>query len=76
MLYTPYSALTHTFDPFHVVLIALTLVTAGIVVAMAETGVSVTWTLLVVAATPWIMGNELRGHRHNEQVLAALWEER
>lgn len=78
LLYALYSALTHTFDPFHLVLIALTLATAGIAVAMAESGAPVTWTLLVVAATPWItvVGYELRGHRHNEQVLAGLREER
>ena len=30
------------------------------------------WCLLVLALTPWVtvVGYELRGHRHNEEVLA------
>jgi hypothetical protein len=33
-----------------------------------------TWSLLVLAATPWVsvVGYELRGHRHNAEVLADL----
>jgi low temperature requirement protein LtrA len=68
-----YALITLTFDPFHLVLLA---VTAAVVVAgvlMAQAGVSLEWCLLVLAATPWVtvVGYETIGHRHGEAVLAA-----
>jgi hypothetical protein len=54
--------------------------TAGSVVVMvgalllSAAGLDLTWSLLVLAATPWVtvVGYELRGHRHDAQVLAEL----
>jgi hypothetical protein len=41
---------------------------------MAAAGVSMPWCLIVLSLSPWVtvVGYELRGHRHNEEVLAAL----
>ena len=46
----------------------------GAGVAMVASGASLTWSLLVVALTPWVtvVGYETVGHRHNERVLAEL----
>jgi low temperature requirement protein LtrA len=68
-----YTLITLTFDPFHLLLIA---VTAAIVIAgveMAQAGVPLEWCLLVLAFTPWVtvIGYETIGHRHEEAVLAA-----
>jgi hypothetical protein len=43
-------------------------------VALAAAGASLAWCLLVLALSPWIsvLGYELRGHRHDEEVLASL----
>jgi hypothetical protein len=43
-------------------------------VALVASGASLTWSLLVVALTPWVtvVGYETVGHRHNERVLADL----
>ena len=74
LLYTLYAVLTRTFDPFHVVLIALSAVVLGAGVIMVAAGASLTWSLLVVALTPWVtvVGYETVGHRHNAEVLAGL----
>jgi low temperature requirement protein LtrA len=74
LLYVLYVQLTHSVDPFHLLLVAGS---AGVLVAgvaLAAAGVSLTWALLVVAFTPWVtvIGYEAVGHRHNEDVLAAL----
>jgi low temperature requirement protein LtrA len=69
-----YAQITRTVDPFHLVLLAVAFafLAGGIVLAVA--GVPVVWCLLVLAATPWVtvVGYEAVGHRHNEEVLAAL----
>ncbi len=41
-------------------------------------GASMAWCLLVLALTPWVtvVGYELAGHRHNEEVLARLARDR
>lgn len=72
-VYVLYTFLTLTFDPFHLLMLAIT---AAVLVAgalMARAGVSIEWCLLVLAATPWvtIVGYETIGHRHNEAVVAA-----
>jgi hypothetical protein len=43
-------------------------------VSLAAAGAWVAWCLLVLALAPWVtvLGYELRGHRHNEEVLANL----
>lgn len=68
-----YTLLTLTFDPFHMVLLALTAAVMVAGVLMARAGVPLEWCLLVLAATPWVtvVGYETIGHRHKEAVLAA-----
>jgi low temperature requirement protein LtrA len=74
LLYLLYAQLSRTLDPFHLVLIAGSAVVLVAGVALAAAGVALTWSLVVVALTPWVtvVGYELVGHRHNEQVLAEL----
>jgi low temperature requirement protein LtrA len=69
-----YAYLTGSIDPFHYLLIALSLAPLGASVAMAGAGASIEWCLLVLALVPWVtvVGYELVGHRHNAQVLADL----
>ena len=64
--------LTRSFDPFHVLLIALSAVIVGGSVLMAVAGVPLVWCLLVLSTAPWVtvVGYETIGHRHSEQVLA------
>jgi hypothetical protein len=74
MVFVLYAQLTHTLDPFHVLLLALTAVFVGAAVLLAATGVSLALSLTVLALSPWVtvVGYELVGHRHNERVVAAL----
>lgn len=73
-LFLLYAALTRTFDPFHMILLAGSTALLIAPVLMAEGGVSLEWCLTVLALVPWvtIVGYETVGHRHNERVLAAL----
>ena len=73
-MYLLYAQLTRTVDPFHVVLVAGSAVVLAAGVVMAAAGASLTWSLLVVALTPWVtvVGYETVGHRHNERVLGSL----
>lgn len=73
LLYLLYAQLTRTLDPFHLVLLAGSAVVLSAGMALVATGASLSWSLLVVAATPWVtvVGYEILGHRHNERVLAA-----
>ncbi|WP_091321898.1 low temperature requirement protein A [Geodermatophilus ruber] len=69
-----YSQLTHSFDPFHLLLVAGSVLLVAASLAMAVTGTAVVWCLAVLALTPWVtvVGYETIGHRHEEQVLARL----
>jgi low temperature requirement protein LtrA len=71
-IYALYCQLTRSFDPFHVLLLALSAVLVGGSVLMAAAGVPLVWCLVVLATTPWVtvVGYETVGHRHGEQVLA------
>ncbi|WP_377319902.1 low temperature requirement protein A [Pimelobacter simplex] len=75
-LYAGYTILTRSFDSLHLLLIAgsAALVIASVLLATA--GVSLVWCLLVLALTPWVtvVGYELRGYRHNLEVLGTLDE--
>lgn len=73
-LFLLYAALTRTFDPFHMILLAGSTALVIAPVLMAAGGVSLEWCLAVLALVPWvtIVGYETVGHRHNERVLAAL----
>ncbi|KQW47729.1 hypothetical protein ASC77_14970 [Nocardioides sp. Root1257] len=74
LLLVLYALLTRTFDPFHVVLFLISTVVLAAGVVLVASGASLTWSLLVVALTPWVtvVGYETVGHRHNEEVLAGL----
>ena len=74
MVFALYAQLTHTLDPFHLLLLALTAVIVGGAVLLAAAGVSLALSLTVLALSPWVtvVGYELVGHRHNARVLAAL----
>jgi low temperature requirement protein LtrA len=73
-LYLLYSALTRSLDPFHFLLIAVTLVVVAAAVALSAAGASLTTSLLVLTLAPWVtvVGYETVGHRHNAEVLASL----
>jgi low temperature requirement protein LtrA len=69
-----YTYLTGTVDPFHSLLIGVSVALLGASVALAAAGVDFQWCLLVLALVPWVtvLGYELVGHRHNAEVLARL----
>jgi hypothetical protein len=73
-IFAVYSQLTRSFDPFHVLLIAVSAVIVVGSVLMAAVGVPLVWCLVVLSMTPWVtvVGYETVGHRHSEQVLARL----
>ena len=73
-IFVLYAYLTQTIDPFHFLLIGLTVALLGAAVAMAAAGVSIEWCLLALSLVPWItvVGYELVGHRHNARMLAEL----
>jgi low temperature requirement protein LtrA len=73
-IFALYTYLTQTIDPFHFLLIGLSVAMLGAAVAMAAAGVSIEWCLLALSLVPWItvVGYELVGHRHNARMLAEL----
>ena len=73
-LYVFYAVVSRSADPFHLLLIALSVGTLAAPVVMAANGTDLVWCLLVLSLTPWVtvVGYETRGHRHNREVLAAL----
>jgi hypothetical protein len=73
-LYGLYAQITRTLDPFHLLLVAGSVVVLAAGVSMAAAGVPMVWCVLVLALTPWVsvLGYEAVGHRHNERVLANL----
>ncbi|MGY0538524.1 low temperature requirement protein A [Nocardioides sp. YJ-D4] len=74
VLYLLYNLFMHVIDPFHIVLVALTMAVLVASVAMAIAGVPVAWCLVVVALAPvvTIVGYEAVGHRHLAIHLDAL----
>jgi low temperature requirement protein LtrA len=73
-IFAVYSQLTRSFDPFHVLLIAVSAVIVIGSVLMAAAGVPLVWCLVLLSTAPWVtvVGYETIGHRHSEQVLARL----
>jgi low temperature requirement protein LtrA len=73
-LYTLYSLLMRTTDPFHLGLIAMTAALLALSVALAAAGTSVAVCLLVVALAPavTVVGYETVGHRHMAEALERL----
>ena len=76
MVYVLYMQISRTYDPFHLLLLALSAVVLGGSMLLAAAGVDVFWCLLLLAATPWVtvVGYETIGHRHNQDVLDSLAE--
>jgi low temperature requirement protein LtrA len=74
VFYAGYSWLTASFDTFHLVLLATTVVFLVVPVLMAQADVELVWCLLVLSAAPWVtvVGYETVGYRHNAEVLETL----
>jgi low temperature requirement protein LtrA len=73
-LYVFYAVISRSTDPFHLLLIALSIAFLVAPVAMAANGVDMVWCLLVLSLTPWVtvIGYETVGYRHNAEVIEAL----
>ena len=73
-VYWMYSALTRSLDPFHIALLVGTAAVLVVSISLAATDAPVPWCLAVLAIAPWVtvVGYEVRGHRHDEEVLANL----
>ncbi len=73
-VFVVYAFLTRTVDPFHLGLLAGTALLLVAPVVMASAGASLAACLLVLGLSPWVsvVGYELRGHRHNAEVLERL----
>ena len=69
--YALFAQLTRVYDPFHLLLVAVSgaFVAASVLLALA--GAPLVWCLLVLALTPWVtvVGYETVGHRHGDRVL-------
>jgi low temperature requirement protein LtrA len=76
LLYVFYAIVSRSADPFHLLLIVLTIGLLVVPVLMAAAGVDLVWCLLVLSLTPWVtvVGYETVGHRHNAEVVAGLEE--
>jgi low temperature requirement protein LtrA len=73
-IFSLYAYLTRSFDPFHLSLVAGTAVLLLVPLPMASSGIDMSWCLLALSLSPWVtvVGYEMRGHRHSEQVLERL----
>ena len=76
MLYLMYSVSMRAADPFHLTLLAATAAVLGAAVVLSHQGLSLAWSLVVVALAPvvTIVGYEALGHRHLQAHLAKLRE--
>jgi hypothetical protein len=70
-----YSLLVRAVDPFHVVLFCGTVAVLGAGVVVALAGVSLGWSLVGLAASPFVtvVGYETVGHRHITADVGAMW---
>ena len=73
-LYAFYAIVSRSMDPFHLLLVAGTVVLLVAPVLMAAGDVDLKWCLLVLSLAPWVtvVGYETHGYRHNAQVLEGL----
>jgi low temperature requirement protein LtrA len=73
-IFVIYAALTRTLDRFHLWLVAGSAALLAAPVGLAAAGASMAWCLVVLSLSPWVtvVGYELRGHRHNAEVLERL----
>jgi low temperature requirement protein LtrA len=71
--YALFTQLTRFFDPFHLLLLAVSAVVIAASVGLAVVGAPLVLCLLVLALTPWVtvVGYETVGHRHADRVLAS-----
>jgi low temperature requirement protein LtrA len=76
-LYALYNYLVRQPDPFHLSLIALTVVALAIPVLLSSMGASVPWCLMVLMLSPFVtvVGYEAVGHRHQADVLEGMRNE-
>jgi low temperature requirement protein LtrA len=74
MLYLMYAVSMRASDPFHLVLLAVTGAVLVAAVVLADQGLSLAWSLVVVALAPvvTIVGYEALGHRHLQDHLTKL----
>jgi low temperature requirement protein LtrA len=70
--YLLYALLVHTWDAFHMVLVALTAVVLVASVALAAGGLSMAVCLVIIMIAPMVtvVGFELLGHRHAAQAVS------
>ena len=73
-LYAFYAVVSRSLDPFHLLMVAGTILALVVPVVMAANHVDVIWCLLVLSLAPWVtvVGYEARGYRHNAEVLERL----
>jgi low temperature requirement protein LtrA len=74
MVYLLHTLLLSTADPFHVLLISLTLAVLLVAVLLSAAGVAIAACLLIVMLAPFVtvIGYETIGHRHQRQMLEGL----
>ncbi|KAA9162138.1 low temperature requirement protein A [Amycolatopsis acidicola] len=74
MVYLLHTLLLSAKDPFHLLLIALTLVVLAVAVVLSAAGVAISVCLLVVMLAPFVtvVGYELVGYRHQRRMLGEL----
>jgi low temperature requirement protein LtrA len=74
MLYLMYAVSMRAADPFHLTLLAATAAVLVAAVVLAGQGLSLAWSLVVVALAPvvTIVGYEAIGHRHLQDHLSKL----
>ncbi|MBC9032781.1 low temperature requirement protein A [Sphingomonas sp. JC676] len=72
VVYALYAYLVRRFDPFHFWLLLATMAVIILAVVAAANGVGMTTCLLIVTLAPLVtvIGYELLGHRHKQEVLA------
>ncbi|MEU6661902.1 low temperature requirement protein A [Streptomyces sp. NPDC046821] len=74
MIYLLHTLLVSTADPFHVLLISLTLAVLLAAVLLAAAGVPVAVCLLIVMLAPvvTVVGYETVGHRHQREIMEGI----
>ncbi|QPP06086.1 low temperature requirement protein A [Streptomyces bathyalis] len=74
MVYLLHTLLLSAGDPFHLLLISVTLAVLAVAVGLSAAGVGVAACLLVVMLAPFVtvVGYETIGHRHQRQMLDGL----
>ncbi|MFD3477491.1 low temperature requirement protein A [Streptomyces sp. NPDC058695] len=74
MVYLLHTLLLSTADPFHVLLISITLAVLLVAVLLSAAGVAIAACLLIVMLAPFVtvVGYETIGHRHQRRMLEGL----